>query len=534
MSTQRGEQVVSCNAPLYRFVFRGKFSFTTVFVLCAAFMFSNIHLAFADEEGTSESSVQNVGEVEDFVTESAVSEEVSSVEETPVELLETSEEPPASDEIPISEAEIPPEVIDVAIPVATEPVVSNEPQPTEEVLPSEEASSESNPEPEPEVVTPDDTDLEEVSATTSTSTTETVAVQVDTLTNADNFYQFSRDECVRVADGSFYCGDMKEAQEPVIQNDLFAAPDSDGDLEIFLRFDGVESQITHNTEDDAAPYYDARSNTIVWHRLIDDRYQVISYDIDSGNEEQLTHGNENSMEPSRYDEITAWQSWESNNWEIVLFNGSKTTRLTTSPAHDVAPLVYEGYVIWNTTSADGEQQIAMYDLETKETTFINDADGASVQNPRMVLVYETANENGDVMTKGFDLESKTMVPLTATPREVPSEIPDSDQTGETRALIQNKSTSKESELMDLSLEPTASSTGSSTPPNLDAVAASTTPTVAASSSTSNTIFSTSSIETVSTDVVIPAYVPTVSTQSVPNPAAVIEDVVIPPFSATTT
>ncbi len=531
MSTQRREQVVSCNAPLYRFVFRGKFSFTTVFVLCAAFMFSNIHLAFADEEGTSESSVQSVGEVEEFVAENAVSEEIAPAEETPIEAVETNEEVSVPVEVPVDEVVTPAEEAAVAVPADTEPVVDDGTTPADETLLTEDTSPESPS--ETENAATDNADLSEPSATTGTSTTETVPVQVDTLTNADNFYQFSRDECVRVADGSFYCGDMKEAQEPVIQNDLFAAPDSDGDLEIFLRFDGVESQITHNTEDDAAPYYDARSNTIVWHRLIDDRYQVISYDIDSGNEEQLTHGNENSMEPSRYDEITAWQSWESNNWEIVLFNGSKTTRLTTSPAHDVAPLVYEGYVIWNTTSADGEQQIAMYDLETKETTFINDADGASVQNPRMVLVYETANENGDVMTKGFDLESKTMVPLTATHREVPSEIPDSDQTGETRALIQNKSTSKESELMDLSPEPTASSAGSSTPPNLDAMASSTATVGTAASSTSNTVFSTSTVETVSTDVVIPAYVAATSTQSLPDLGAIIEDVVIPPFSATT-
>ncbi len=78
----------------------------------------------------------------------------------------------------------------------------------------------------------------------------------------------------------------------------------------------------------------------------------------------------------------------------------------------------------------------VYDRQTKEIETIADADGASLDNPRFVLVYDTKHENGDVETKGYDLRSGQVVPLSATPAPTPKELPDPEQTGEDRAFVQ--------------------------------------------------------------------------------------------------
>lgn len=553
MSTKGREQPVSCNAVLYRFVFKGKTSFTTVFLLCVAFMLSSVHLAFAyDGEAAAPPAIdepENVASIETIAVEEPELEPAATDNEFPSDAVssagETGEDaaaPPildtATEEVSETEIAAPAAAEFASTTVETEPV---EDSPSVAETADEEAGTDNSeeeselpavPEPSPPVLE-SATDLDDTEASTTTEATST-PVQVDTLTNDANYYQFSRGECVRVADGSFYCGGIENKKEVAAEDGLFAAPDSDGDLEIFLRFDGAETKITDNTVDDAAPYYDSHSDTIVWHRLVNDRYQIIAYDIAKATELQLTTGNENSMEPSRYGDRTVWQAWIANNWEILLQNGSVTQRLTESPEHDIAPLLYESYVLWNTTDANGVQQIAMYDIESGETTLIKDEDGAAVRNPRMVLVYETANENGDIMTKGFDLESKTLVPLSATPKPAPKEIPESDQTGETRALIQNKSSGKELEIVDIAPEPAAGSTGTTTPPAAEA--ASTTPAVSSTVGTSSTALSTTTnAATNEGDVVVPVYQPPQSAEAPQvDPATLIQDVVIPPFSASST
>ncbi|MCB9815614.1 hypothetical protein H6785_03505, partial [Candidatus Nomurabacteria bacterium] len=69
--------------------------------------------------------------------------------------------------------------------------------------------------------------------------------------------------------------------------------------------------------------------------------------------------------------------------------------------------------------------------------------GGVITNPRFVLVYDTNFENGDVVTQGFDPTTGLSAPIAAKPAEDPVDIPDTDSTGETRALIQNKSSEKD-------------------------------------------------------------------------------------------
>lgn len=273
------------------------------------------------------------------------------------------------------------------------------------------------------------------------STTTDPSVAVLTV-ESDKMVQFDKSDCVAVADGSFYC-QPKKAEPLKSEDGLFAYPDSDGDLEIYLQRNETLKQVTFNTVDDAAPYFDSVSNTIVWHRQISERYQIMSYDIDGGTEIQLTSDTVNNMEPTRVGQYTAWQRWSGDNWDIVLFDGKETTILTTTLEHDIAPHIRGSLVVWNRISRDQKQTIEIYDIQTGEYTTIHDSDGGNISNPRMVMVYESSFENGDVVTKGYDMQTGEIADLTATPASVPDDIPPPDDTGETRALIQGKLPTKE-------------------------------------------------------------------------------------------
>lgn len=253
---------------------------------------------------------------------------------------------------------------------------------------------------------------------------------------SDTHFSFNKNECTRIEDGTFYCQEQDTTE--VLEDSLIAAPDSDGDLEIFLVRDGQRYQVTYNEVDDASPYFDELSNTIVWHRLINDRYQIISYDIESGEEEQLTHASVNSMEPARHGEYTVWQRWVENNWEVILYDGTEKIQITQSARHDIAPHIRGPLVIWNSQSNDGSQELRTFDIKSRTQTTIADSEGVSVSNPRMVVMYEAMYENGDVVTKGFDLVSGKIVPLQALPKQLPEELPNSEPTEEVRALIHNK------------------------------------------------------------------------------------------------
>jgi hypothetical protein len=263
---------------------------------------------------------------------------------------------------------------------------------------------------------------------------------------SDSSFNFDREACVTVGDGSYYCS-APQSNERAPVDEFFAAPDRDGDLEIFATLNGRTTQVTFNTYDDAAPFYDPRSSSLVWHRLIGDRYHIISYDIEAQKEVQISIGRENNMEPNRSGEYVVWQQWVNDNWEIMLFDGRNTERLTSSIHHDLAPSVRGEHVIWKTVRGN-DQVVSVYDMLTKRTTVIEDVEaGSRLTNPRMVIVYDAVTENGDVVSVGYDPESGERLTLGTLPAELPERIPESEQTGETRALIQNKASSTEQDTL---------------------------------------------------------------------------------------
>lgn len=352
-----------------------------------------------------------------------------------------------------------------------EVVTAGEPEEGQELSPEDQAEEVIVAEPEELEDAQRETDAEssEPAATTEDTVSSSTINSVDVvykqtaLVDDSNRYQFSTKECVTVGDGSYYCNKTNVTGASNEHQVVFSAPDGDGDQEIFFNTGKKIVQVTQNLYDDDAPEYDAVSHTIVWHRLVAGRYQIVSYDITDETETVLTDTATNNMEPSKEGVVTVWQRWVADNWEIVLHDGTEETILTQSKVHDVAPDIQGGYVIWHTTDTAGEKQVAVYEIATGLLSYIADADGGQVVNPRFVLVYDTKFENGDSITKGYDPETGTLIPLSSQPGEEPVSIPSSDSTGETRALISTKTNGREDSLEELVLKPLASSTDAVSP-----------------------------------------------------------------------
>jgi len=265
--------------------------------------------------------------------------------------------------------------------------------------------------------------------------TELVVNDLVITSSNDALVTFDRTRCIEVAGGNFYCQDSVSAEISSRPDGVYAYPDKDGDLEIYIQRNNVLTQITHNTVDDSSPYYDTVSNTIVWHRQINDRFQIISYDVTTQIETQITDSNTNNMEPARYGEYIAWQAWLDNNWEIVLFDGSTMKRLTHSPEHDVAPQLRNGLLLWSSHNRGGQQLVNIYNPATNEYLSIADSAGEIISNPRMVVLYESTNRSGDTTVKGYDIITGEIIPISNQPRPRPSEIPTPSPIEEPTAII---------------------------------------------------------------------------------------------------
>ncbi len=270
---------------------------------------------------------------------------------------------------------------------------------------------------------------------TNASSTVYEAEPQNIVFNDENKYLFSKSECISVGGGSFYCTETSVTDTNYGADGVYSEIDVDGDREIYIERGGETIQITDNIVDDDAPFYDELSNTVVWHRLIEGRYQIMEYSFDTGEERQLTFERYNNMQPSRYGDILVWQGWVGNDWEIMLEENGVLKMITDNQVQDIAPRINGNYIIWQSLEND-VWQVKIYDTTTGNTDTISDDNGGAVENPRFVLVYDTKFENGDVETKGYDLDSGEVVPLSSTPAPLPKNIPNPEPTKEERALVQ--------------------------------------------------------------------------------------------------
>ena len=453
---------------------------------------------------------EELAQIEEDVVLPDVVDTISEVQEVPKE-TEEAETGESTQDTPGEELSHDPDVVDT---IDDDPIIEDEEGDTEDQNDNQETGSSD----------PEDMDPSEVISDVSTTTEDVQDPSALQAVHNAGAYQFDTKECTSVGDGAYYCSE-KSTDTHFLEDGVFAAPDADGDLEIFVRLAGKESQITKNERDDSAPYYDQLSSRIVWHSLINDRYQIVSYDIHSGTESVITDTAYNNMEPVAYGTATIWQAWINGNWEIMFLDGGKIQQLTNNAMHDVSPHMREDHVVWQTQYNEG-WQITVYDIETRQVTSLPSVNGAKIENPRFVLVYDTTNEAGDIQTMGYDPDENRSFLLNSIPVELPDELPEPDQTGETRALIQNKASVKGNEIEDI--EPTPTPTASSSDPHASSTDSLPTLDMRTSTGTlmsASTTIAMSDIE----DLVISSSTPLVEE----DPIDYVSDLVIPPSASTT-
>lgn len=251
----------------------------------------------------------------------------------------------------------------------------------------------------------------------------------------DSQVTFNTDNCVLVGTGSFYCQHANDTAQANRADGVYAYPDRDGDLEIFIQRNSELEQITQNQVDDSSPWFDYLSNTIVWHRLLDGRYHIISYDLATQFETQITTGSTNNMEPTRQGNYTAWQTWLDNNWEIVLYDGESVFRITHSSEADLSPQLRNGLLVWHQITASGERRVFIYNIETKEQLTLEGEGNELITNARLMIVFDSQQSNGEVLVKGYDLVTGEIVPIANQTNQLPAQIPDPNPVGEPTALF---------------------------------------------------------------------------------------------------
>lgn len=444
------------HAWLYSAVYAGRFSVLLTLLLLSSFLLQPINQAYATEPSAPAPPEPVAEDVRPQEDEAPVVEESPPEEETP------STETPGEPASPTGDLGVPASLETIS-PVTELPPIITEPEATPaDSPPAVEDPPFEPPESEPAEETPGATSTEaSLDVPIDPITPETQVVQVENLVTDDNFYQFSKQSCIGVGNGVFHCTNRDDADVDS-QSVVYSQRDDNGDMEIFLKTArGKVRQITDNDYDDTSPHYDPGSMRMVWQRLIDGRYQIILFDIMDEKESQLTFSKTNNMEPKVSDAGVVWQAWDDNDWEIMLFDGTYTEQITDNTVQDVAPVIQDGYVLWNVLGGE-TQQARVYSLDTKETVSIEGYEGGSIVNPRFVLVYDTRYDNGDVVTQTFDPATGLSEPVAAEPAPDSVPIPDTDPTGEIRALIQGKTQKDRDEYQDLtpdsSGDPNATST----------------------------------------------------------------------------
>lgn len=441
---------------LYSLVFAGKISTAAVFLLLFSFMIQPFHLAMASEAAESPADVIPSEVVEQLPEPTSEPSPTAENTDETAGKLQTNEGLSVNNETIISDVDPSLEIVEEDI--ADETAVES-PTAPDVLSPGESSDTDT----EDVVGAPADLNLTDnvtepaddlidgkVIENGVTDLVDTVVNDVVTLTrqmvNEENFYQFSKQSCVAVGDGTYHCT-SKERTGVDQDSAVYADKDEHGDMEIYLRTSkGEVKQLSDNDYDDTSPNMDLSTMRVVWQRLIDGRYQIISYDLNEREEKQLTFSKNNNMEPKVSREGIVWQAWDSNDWEIMYFDGTVTDQITDNDVQDVTPVVEDGYILWSVLGGESSEA-RVYSIENGEIMTIAGHEGGAVANPRFVIVYDTKYDNGDVVTQGFDPVTGLAEPISAKPTELPINIPEPDPIGEIKALIQNKSTSKDKDVV---------------------------------------------------------------------------------------
>jgi beta propeller repeat protein len=244
--------------------------------------------------------------------------------------------------------------------------------------------------------------------------------------NATNKYTFGEGDCTVVADGEFYCVTEGPQTHKIGDPRVYAEKDREGDREVFY-FDGVEiRRITNNSYDDFAPAFDEKTKRIVWQAMINDRLQVMFYDIPTNTTRQVTTSRQNSSNPHIAGGTVVWQEWVGTNWEIMMTDVGAVgdafalEQLTDNAVHDMFPRAYNDLITWQSEKG-ASWEVIVYDLRTGEKHALQKDEATKYENPRFVLLFDSRHDNGDVETIGYDLDTGEMMELGTKAKPIPAD-----------------------------------------------------------------------------------------------------------------
>ena len=251
---------------------------------------------------------------------------------------------------------------------------------------------------------------------------------------------FSLDDCTFLSDKELYCLSDKNNYRQFSENhiDITSYPDKNGIHQIVLRESAGRARVlTDDDVDNTSPVYNKEGALAAWQRYVDDRWQVVIYDLEINEEVFVTKSTFNNISPELSSSAVVWQGWANNGWEIFYADKNegdwRVRQLTEGGFQNVKPRVFGDNVVWSSYRA-GEWHIISYSLKTKKKEVLGT--GKKNIEPRFALIWEdpSRGDNGSLMH--LDLSTNRIAPLTEKDKEEPkpSPVPNPFESGQTEAV----------------------------------------------------------------------------------------------------
>ncbi len=226
---------------------------------------------------------------------------------------------------------------------------------------------------------------------------------------------FKEENCTLLSGGEFYCisdGVVFRGRADRHES-ITAHEDEFGMKQIVFQEGGHRVRIlTKNDVDDISPVYSGESGLVAWQRNINDRWQIVIYDLESDREIFVTDTDYNNVYPEIHDTTVVWQGWVEDGWEIFYIDLSvyphNKVRLTDDRYQNMEPRVYGDTMVWR-SYRDNEWYLVTYTKSTGHKKAIRT--GKKNTNPRLVLVWDGVDSDGVETLMHFDPLTKRTAPL---------------------------------------------------------------------------------------------------------------------------
>lgn len=249
---------------------------------------------------------------------------------------------------------------------------------------------------------------------------------------------FSLEECTLLSDKELYCvSEDHEYRERTGGRDRIVSHTDKNLIQqiVFQEQSGRTRVLTDNSVDDVEPVYNKDGKLAAWQRYLNDRWQVVVYDLDLDSEVFMTDTSFNNTSPDLSSSAVVWQGWADNGWEIFYANRLdglwESKRLTEDEFQNVDPHIFENTVVWNSYRG-GEWKMVSYSLSTGEKEVLGVSQKKTT--PRFALVWDGMENGGSETLMYLDLSSRRIESFSGGKRDSdePDSIPnpfDSEQKG---------------------------------------------------------------------------------------------------------